>query len=86
MLANGGEFQGTRILTQASIDRMTTPLSMDIMSEMGRPTGMDMGYSVFVMRDSSAEGNAAPQRHFWVVGIPQHPLLDRSQQSDVCAG
>ena len=40
---------------------MTTPLSMDIMSEMGRPTGMDMGYSVFVMRDSSAEGNAAPK-------------------------
>ena len=37
---------------------------------------MDMGYSVFVMRDSSAEGNAAPQgifgwsgyhnTHFWI--------------------
>jgi CubicO group peptidase (beta-lactamase class C family) len=76
MLANGGEFNGHRILNQASIDRMTTPLSENIMSEMGRPSGMDMGYSVFVMRDSSAEGNAAPQgifgwsgyhnTHFWI--------------------
>ena len=76
MLANGGEFKGNQILTQESIDRMTTPLSRDIMSEMGRPSGMDMGYSVFVMRDSSAEGNAAPQgifgwsgyhnTHFWI--------------------
>ena len=76
MLASGGEFQGKRILTQASIDQMTTPLSIDIMAEMDRPAGMDMGYSVFVMRDPAAEGNAAPQgifgwsgyhnTHFWI--------------------
>lgn len=76
MLANGGEFNGSRILSQDSIDRMTKPLSENIMSEMGRPSGMDMGYSVFVMRDASAEGNAAPQgifgwsgyhnTHFWI--------------------
>lgn len=76
MLANGGEFKGQRILSQDSIDRMTTPLSKDIMSEMGLPSGMDMGYSVFVMRDAGQEGNAAPQgifgwsgyhnTHFWI--------------------
>ena len=76
MLAGGGVFEGKRILTQASIDQMTTPLSMDIMFEMEQPTGMDMGYSVFVMRDSAPEGTAAPagiygwsgyhNTHFWI--------------------
>lgn len=76
MLVAGGVFQGKRILTQASIDRMTKPISVDIMSEMGQPAGMDMGYSVFVMRDAQQEGNAAPagifgwsgyhNTHFWV--------------------
>ena len=76
MLVAGGVFEGKRILTQASIDRMTKPISVDIMSEMGQPRGLDMGYSVFVMRDAAPEGNAAPagifgwsgyhNTHFWV--------------------
>ena len=46
------------------------------MFEMEQPTGMDMGYSVFVMRDSAPEGTAAPagiygwsgyhNTHFWI--------------------
>ncbi len=76
MLVSGGVFEGKRILTQASIDRMTKPISVDIMSEMDQPPGMDMGYSVFVMRDAAPEGNAAPSgifgwsgyhnTHFWI--------------------
>ncbi|MDB4810156.1 beta-lactamase family protein [bacterium] len=76
MLLSGGTFNGQRILSQASLDRMTTPLSEDIMTDAGQAAGMDMGYSVFVMRDASAEGNAAPKgifgwsgyhnTHFWI--------------------
>ena len=50
MLANGGEFNGNRILSQESIDRMTTPLSQDIMSEMG-PT-LWHGHGVQRFRDA----------------------------------
>jgi len=76
MLVSGGVFEGKRILSQASIDRMTNPISIDIMSESGQPRGMDMGYSVFVMRDAAPEGSAAPagifgwsgyhNTHFWI--------------------
>jgi len=76
MLVAGGMFEGKRILTQKSIDRMTKPISVNIMSEMGQPSGMDMGYSVFVLRDATPEGSAAPagvfgwsgyhNTHFWI--------------------
>lgn len=76
MLVAGGVFEGKRILTQKSIARMTKPISVNIMSEMGQPSGMDMGYSVFVMRDAAPEGSAAPagvfgwsgyhNTHFWI--------------------
>ncbi len=76
MLVAGGVFEGKRILTQKSIARMTKPISVNIMSEMGQPSGMDMGYSVFVIRDAAPEGSAAPagvfgwsgyhNTHFWI--------------------
>lgn len=76
MLLNDGAFKGRRVLSSKSIERMTTPISRDIMAEFGTPPGMDMGYSVFVLRDARREGTAAPpgifgwsgyhNTHFWI--------------------
>ena len=74
MLANDGVFRGKRIISQDSIDSMTTPHSKDIFPEMMR--GMDMGFSVFILKDPAAEGSMAPSTtygwsgyhntHFWI--------------------
>jgi len=74
MLVNGGEFRGTRMISEESLEEMVTVRSEDIFPEF--MTGMDMGFSVFVLSDPAAEGSAAPpgifgwsgyhNTHFWI--------------------
>ena len=75
MLVQGGVYKGRRVLSEDSIQRMVAPKSRDIFAP-AMPAGMDMGYSVFVMRDASGEGTNAPagifgwsgyhNTHFWI--------------------
>ena len=75
MLVAGGVYKGHRVLSQDSIDRMTAPKSRDIFAPVNGG-GMDMGYSVFVMRDAAGEGTQTPagvfgwsgyhNTHFWI--------------------
>lgn len=75
MLVQGGVYKGRRVLSEDSIQRMVAPKSRDIFAP-AMPAGMDMGYSVFVMRDASGEGTKAPagvfgwsgyhNTHFWI--------------------
>jgi CubicO group peptidase (beta-lactamase class C family) len=74
MLVNDGVFRGKRIISENSIREMTTAHSEDIFPEMMR--GMDMGFSVFILKDPAAEGSMAPPQtygwsgyhntHFWI--------------------
>ena len=74
MLVNGGEFRGTRIVSEASMKEMTTIHSKDIFPDF--LPGMDMGFSVFVLSDPTADGSEAPDglfgwsgyhnTHFWI--------------------
>ena len=74
MLANDGVFRGTRVISEDSIKAMTTTHSQDIFPDMMR--GMDMGFSVFILKDPSSEGSMAPpttygwsgyhNTHFWI--------------------
>ena len=74
MLTNDGVFRGERLISEDSIDAMTTVYSENIFPEMMR--GMDMGFSVFVLRDPEAEGSRVPagtfgwsgyhNTHFWI--------------------
>ena len=74
MLVNDGVFRGTRLISQESIDEMTTSHSEDIFP--GMMDGMDMGFSVFILKDPAAEGSKAPETtygwsgyhntHFWI--------------------
>ncbi|MEE2681563.1 MAG: serine hydrolase domain-containing protein [Planctomycetota bacterium] len=74
MLTNDGIFRGERLISAESIDAMTTVHSTNIFPEMMK--GMDMGFSVFVLRDPDAEGSRVPpgtfgwsgyhNTHFWI--------------------
>ena len=74
LLLGRGMFRGKRILSEASIDAMTAVHTRGIDPD-GAP-GVDMGYSVFVMRDAAGEGTKAPagvfgwsgyhNTHFWI--------------------
>jgi len=74
MLANDGVFRGTRVISEDSIKAMTTTHSQDIFPDMMH--GMDMGFSVFILKDPSSEGSMAPpgtygwsgyhNTHFWI--------------------
>ena len=82
MLVQGGVYKGRRVLSEDSIQRMVAPKSRDIFAP-AMPPGMDMGYSVFVMRDAAGEGTRAPagifgwsgyhNTHFWI--DPQNDLF-----------
>jgi len=75
MLVQGGVYKGRRVLSEDSIQRMVAPKRRDRLAPV-MPAGMDMGYSVFVMRDASGEGTKAPagvfgwsgyhNTHFWI--------------------
>ena len=74
MLVNGGEFRGTRIISEESLAEMVKIRSDDIFPHF--MPGMDMGFSVFVLSDPAADGSAAPpgifgwsgyhNTHFWI--------------------
>ena len=74
MLLGRGEFRGTRILSEASIDRMVKVTSEDVAAEIW--PGLDMGFSVFVISEDDADGHGTPANtfgwfgyhstHFWV--------------------
>ena len=74
MLVNGGEFRGTRIISEESLAEMVKIRSDDIFPNF--MPGMDMGFSVFVLSDPAADGSAAPpgifgwsgyhNTHFWI--------------------
>ncbi|MBC01893.1 MAG: hypothetical protein CMJ34_01130 [Phycisphaerae bacterium] len=62
MLLNRGMFRGRRILSEASIDRMTEVTSEDIAGATW--PGLDMGFSVFVISDDDADGHGTPAGTF----------------------
>lgn len=62
MLLGRGEFRGTRILSEASIDRMVKVTSEDIADEIW--PGLDMGFSVFVISKDDADGHGTPAGSF----------------------
>ena len=74
MLSNDGVFRGQRIISEDSIKAMTTTHSEDIFPDM--MPGMDMGFSVFILKDAGMEGSNAPEKtfgwsgyhntHFWI--------------------
>ncbi len=74
MLSNDGVFRGQRIISEDSIKAMTTTHSEDIFPDM--MPGMDMGFSVFILKDGRMEGSNAPEKtfgwsgyhntHFWI--------------------
>ena len=74
MLVNGGLFRGKRVISEGSIAKMTQTSTPNF-DPLGAP-GFDMGYSVFVGKDSSLEGTKAPEgifgwsgyhnTHFWI--------------------
>ena len=74
MLVNNGAFRGKQIISEDSIAAMTATHSVDIFPEM--MPGMDMGFSVFILKNPTAEGSMAPpttygwsgyhNTHFWI--------------------
>jgi CubicO group peptidase (beta-lactamase class C family) len=56
MLANGGELDGVRVLSQASVDAMTTPhVPLENMPESMAGVDMAFGYSLGVIVDGRGD-------------------------------
>ncbi len=74
LLLNGGEFHGKRIVSEASLTRMTQTSTPDF--DKAGMAGFDMGFSVFVLANTDMESTGAPQgvfgwagyhnTHFWI--------------------
>jgi CubicO group peptidase (beta-lactamase class C family) len=74
MLLNGGELNGTRILSPRTVDQMASMHASDALP--GRPAGEGFGLSVRVLNDAVANGSrlstgaygwsGAYGTHFWV--------------------
>lgn len=93
MLLGRGEFRGTRVLSEASIDRMVEVTTEDFAGEIW--PGLDMGFSVFVVSEDGADGHGTPagtfgwfgyhSTHFWI--DPTNDLfavyLSRSREFDM---
>ena len=93
MLLGRGEFRGTRVLSEASIDRMVEVTTEDFAGEIW--PGLDMGFSVFVVSEDGADGHGTPagafgwfgyhSTHFWI--DPANDLfavyLSRSREFDM---
>jgi CubicO group peptidase (beta-lactamase class C family) len=71
MLLNGGTFKKQKIISQESIDMMTTSYTLD-----PRDSGFDEGFSLFVLKDPDIDGTNSPKgifgwpgyhnTHFWI--------------------
>jgi CubicO group peptidase (beta-lactamase class C family) len=71
MLLNGGTFNKQKIISQESIDMMTTSYTLD-----PRDSGFDEGFSLFVLKDPDIDGTNSPKgifgwpgyhnTHFWI--------------------
>ncbi len=62
MLLGRGDFRGTRLITEASVDRMLEVTSENI-AEDAWP-GLDMGFSIFVISEDDADGHGTPAGSF----------------------
>ena len=78
MLVNGGVYKGQRIVSEASMKKMTEVYSKDTFPDVW--PGIDMGFSVFVLDHLEQEKSKAPRgifgwagyhnTHFWI--DPEH--------------
>jgi len=82
MLVNGGELNGTRLLSPRTVDLMATNHVADLYSGVGqRQQGMGFGLTVEVVLDSVAAGRRESNGSFgWDGAFGTHFWVDRKEQ------
>ena len=76
MLANGGWFQGKRILGKKTVEFMTADHTM---LRPGRPAGLGFGLGFEVRQRDGRFGTAGIGRRVWLGRQRRHALLDRPE-------